>query len=41
MAAHTSDDGPLRERRDRWWNGMFWVTIAAFEVVGWFLSHRA
>ena len=42
MAAHTiNQHGPLPERRDRLWNGMFWVTITAFEVLGWFLSHQS
>jgi hypothetical protein len=42
MAAYTvTQHGLLPERRDRLWNGMFWMTITAFEVLGWFLSHQS
>jgi hypothetical protein len=42
MAAHTVNQRRLLpERRDRSGNRIFWVTITAFEVLGWFLSHQA
>jgi hypothetical protein len=42
MGAQTiSQYGMLPEHRDRLWNSMFWLTITAFEMLGWFLSHQS